>query len=118
MGAIRISAHWCGIRLACRPADKKGGGLLANIKALLPSGGRGPVRVPTSYLKKTATQYVFKPQFGVWLKPFVTLLGRMPPDYQAWIITDEVPAFARFEGPLYPTGPVWRIELTSPRWPD
>jgi len=42
----------------------------------------------------------------------------MPPDYRAWIITDEVPAFARFEGPLYTTGPVWRIELASPRWPD
>jgi len=24
----------------------------------------------------------------------------------------------RFEGPLHPAGPAWRIELTSPRWPD
>jgi hypothetical protein len=67
---------------------------------------------------KTAIHYVFKPRLGVWLKLFATLLGRVPPDYHAWILTDEVPAFARFEGPLYPTGPVWRIELTSPRWPD
>ena len=49
---------------------------------------------------------------------FVTLLGRMPPDGHAWIVTDEAPAFVRFEGPLYTAGPVWRIELTNPRWPD
>ena len=34
------------------------------------------------------------------------------------VLTDEVPAFVRFEGPLHPAGAVWRIELTSPRWPD
>ncbi len=44
--------------------------------------------------------------------------GRVPEDFHAWIITDEVPAFVRFEGPLYATGPVWRIEVTSPRWLD
>jgi hypothetical protein len=42
----------------------------------------------------------------------------MPADYHVWIATDDVPAFVRFEGPLNPTGPTWRIELTSPRWPD
>ena len=78
----------------------------------------GEHKVLIGELAKTAIQYVFKPQLGVWLKLFTTLLGRVPPDYHAWIITDEVPAFARFEGPLYTTGPVWRIELTSPRWPD
>jgi hypothetical protein len=67
---------------------------------------------------KTAIRYVFKPRLGFWLKLFAKLLGRMPPDYYAWIITDEVPAFARFEGPLNTTGPVWRIELSCPRWPD
>jgi hypothetical protein len=67
---------------------------------------------------KTAIRYVFKPRLGFWLKLFAKLLGRMPPDYYAWIIPDEVPAFARFEGPLNTTGPVWRIELSCPRWPD
>jgi hypothetical protein len=47
-----------------------------------------------------------------------TLAGRMPPDSHAWIVTDELPAFVRFEGPLHPAGPAWRIELASPRWPD
>jgi hypothetical protein len=79
---------------------------------------KGEHKVLIGELAKTAIQYVFKPHLGVWLSLFTTLLGRVPPDYHAWIITDEVPAFARFEGPLYTTGPVWRIELASPRWPD
>ena len=78
----------------------------------------GEHKVLVGELAKTAIHYVFKPQPGIWLKLFATLLGRMPPDYHVWILTDEVPAFVRFEGPLYPTGPVWRIELTSPRWPE
>ena len=79
---------------------------------------KGEHKMMVGELAKTATHYVFKPRLGVWLKLFATLLGRVPPDYHAWILTDEVPAFARFEGPLYTTGPVWRIELTSPRWRD
>jgi hypothetical protein len=76
----------------------------------------GEHHVLVGELTKTAVHYVFKPQLGIGLKLFATLLGRVPPDSHAWIITDEVPAFVRFEGPLYTTGPVWRIELTSPRW--
>jgi hypothetical protein len=69
-------------------------------------------------LAKTATHYVLRPRLGIWLKLFATVLGRVPPDSHVWIITDEPPAFARFEGQLVTPGPVWRIETTSPRWPD
>jgi hypothetical protein len=68
--------------------------------------------------EKTATRYVLKPILGIWLKLFASLLGRMPPDNHAWIVTADVPAFVKFEGPLVMNGPAWRIELTSPRWPD
>jgi len=78
--------------------------------------GEHPVLVGD--LTKTATHYVIKPQLGIWLGLFAKLLGRVSPDSHAWIVTDEVPAFVRFEGPLFTTGPVWRIELASPRWPD
>jgi len=67
---------------------------------------------------KKAIHYVFRPHPGPWLEFFAKLLGRMPSDYHVWVITDGAPAFARFEGSLNPTGPVWRIELTSPRWPE
>ncbi len=88
--------------------------LLIKLK-LAPAGEH---KVLVGELEKTATHYVFTPQPGMWLKLFATLLGRMPPDYHVWVVTDELPAFVRFDGPLYTTGPVWRIELTSPRWPD
>ena len=66
--------------------------------------------------EKSATHYVLKPILGIWLKLFASLLGRMPPDNHAWIVTADVPAFVKFEGPLSMNGPAWRIELTSPRW--
>jgi hypothetical protein len=75
-------------------------------------------KVLVGELAKPAIRYVFKPRLGTWLKLFSTLLGRMPPDSRAWIVTDEVPTFVRFEGPLYTRGQIWRIEVTSPRWPD
>jgi hypothetical protein len=78
----------------------------------------GEQKVLFGELAKTATRYVLRPKLGSWLKLFATLLGRVPSDAHAWIVTDEPPAFVRFEGPLYTTGPVWRIETASPRWPD
>jgi hypothetical protein len=82
---------------------------------LAPAGER---KVVIGELAKTATRYALKPRLGGWLKFFATLLGRVPSDSHAWIIKDELPAFVRFEGQLYARGPIWRIETTSPRWPD
>lgn len=76
----------------------------------------GEDRVLIGDLKKTAVHYVLKPKLGL-LKVPATLLGRMPPDNHVWIITAEVPAFVKFQGPLANEGPIWRIELTSPDWP-
>ena len=78
----------------------------------------GEQKIVVGGSEKTATHYVLKPILGIWLKLVASLLGRTPPDNHAWIVTADVPAFVKFEGPLYMTGPVWRIELTSPRWPD
>ena len=60
-------------------------------------------------------EYTIKPELGALAGFFARLLGKMPPDSHAWIVTTDVPAFVRFEGPLY-LGPVWRLDLTSPRW--
>jgi hypothetical protein len=82
---------------------------------LVPAGEQ---KIVVGGTEKTASRYVLKPILGIWLKLFASLLGRMPPDNHAWIVTADVPAFVKFEGPLYMNGPAWRIELTSPRWPD
>ncbi len=78
----------------------------------------GEHKVLVGELEKNAVHFVLKPKLGIWLGLFARLLGRVPPDYHAWIILGEPPAFARFAGPLTPTGPVWLIELAVPRWPD
>ena len=45
-----------------------------------------------------------------------TAIGKDPPDLSYWIAGGAVPAFLKFEGPFYVNGPIWRIEVDSPRW--
>jgi hypothetical protein len=81
---------------------------------LLPVGEQ---KVMVGELTKTAVHYVMKPRLGIWLTFFAKVLRRMPEDLHAWILPEEVPAFVGFEGSLTTPGPVWRIELASPRRP-
>lgn len=60
--------------------------------------------------------FVFKPQLGSLTTFFAKLLGKLPPNGHVWIVMDQVPAFIRFEGPMY-LGPVWRLSLTTPTRP-
>ena len=66
--------------------------------------------------EETAAHFRLKPKLGTFTKIFAKLLGKLPPDSDVWIVTDGLPAFVRFEGPLY-AGPVWRLNLTAPIWP-
>lgn len=68
-------------------------------------------------LKKSAVHYVLKPKLGILRLP-AALLGRTPPDNHIWTVMEDVPAFVKFAGPLALGGPIWRIELTSPKWPE
>ena len=77
----------------------------------------GEQAIMVGELKRSATHYLLKPRLGVWLTLFAAILGRVPPDLHAWILTDDVPAFVGFEGSLTTPGPVWRIDLLSPRRP-
>lgn len=81
---------------------------------MVPSGEE---KVLVGDLEKTAVHYVLKPKLGVLRVP-AALLGRTPPDNHIWTVMDEVPAFVKFVGPLATGGPIWRIELASPRWPE
>ena len=60
--------------------------------------------------------FVLAPQLGALTTFFAKLLGKLPPDSDVWIVMDQVPAFIRFEGPMY-LGPVWRLTLATPTWP-
>ncbi len=66
--------------------------------------------------KRTATHYVVKVEIGGAAGLLAPLLGKQPPDTSVWILGGEAPAFVKSEGPLFEGGPVWRIELASPKW--
>lgn len=70
---------------------------------------------PTTVGSRTlaTTRFTLHPTIGGVTGFVARLLGKMPPDSYAWIVTQDVPAFVKFEGPLY-SGPVWRIDLMGP----
>jgi hypothetical protein len=76
----------------------------------------GEQRVLNGQRAETAVEFDLKPRLGALVGLFARLLGKMPPDSHVWIVMHDVPAFVRVVGPLY-TGPVWRIDLSSPHWP-
>ena len=77
----------------------------------------GTHQVQAGTHREAAVHFVLKPKLGAVVGFFAKTLGKMPPDSHAWIVTEGAPGFVRFEGPLY-TGPVWRLELSAPTWPQ
>ncbi len=73
----------------------------------------GPQRVSLGQHEESAVSFALKPKLGLFLRIGAKLTGQLPPDSHILIVTDDVPAFVRSDGPLY-TGPVWRIALTAP----
>lgn len=65
---------------------------------------------------KATAHYRLKPRLGALTAFFAKLLGKLPPDSHVWVVTDEVPAFIHFKGPLY-SGPTWQMSLTAPTRP-
>jgi hypothetical protein len=65
-----------------------------------------------------AKHFVVHPELGGITGVIAPLVGKEPPDAHIWIMTGDVPAFIRFQGSLFAEGPIWTIELASPRWPS
>lgn len=78
-----------------------------------------PIVIPLQFVPSEAqsgvVQFTLKPKLNVLQRVGAALTKQTPPDSHLWIVTEDVPAFLRFEGPLY-RGPVWRIDQTSPRF--
>jgi hypothetical protein len=73
----------------------------------------GPERVQFGRHEEAAVDFTIKPKLGFFVHLGAKLTGQLPPDSHVTIVTDDVPAFVRSDGPLY-TGPVWRIALAAP----
>jgi len=64
-----------------------------------------------------ATRYTIKVDIGGVTGVVAKVAGKAPPPMYMWVAASG-PAFLKSEGPLYEDGPVWRIELASPSWPE
>jgi hypothetical protein len=65
-----------------------------------------------------ATVFIVKVELGGFAGFIAPLIGKRPPDAKVWVVGGEAPAPVKAEQSLYPDGPVWRIEMTSPVWPE
>lgn len=74
-------------------------------------------RFTTGGVSREARHFVVKVEIGGLSGLLAPLLGRQPPDSHVWVLGGVAPAFVKSEQPLYPGGPVWRIELVAPTWP-
>ena len=81
---------------------------------LTPSGAEGFSIAGVSHTAREFTAHV---DLGGITGVIAHLVGKQPPDSHVWILEGEAPAFVKSEQPLYAGGPLWRIELISPRWP-
>jgi hypothetical protein len=79
---------------------------------------RGDNRFSVVGAPYNATLFVLKVELGGLAGVVAPLIGKQPPDTKVWVVASGTPAFVKAEQSLYPDGPVWRIELTSPNWPN
>ena len=77
----------------------------------------GEETVKAQGLPRKTSRYVAKAELGGALGAAASVTGKQPPALRYWMAGDPVPTFLRFDGPLYPEGPIWRVELVAPQWP-
>ena len=65
-----------------------------------------------------AMKYVVKVDIGGISGVIAPIIGKQPPDTYVWMVGGKAPGFLKSEGPMFDGGPVWRIELASPVWPQ
>jgi hypothetical protein len=63
---------------------------------------------------RRAARYVVKIEIGGAAGVVAPLVGKQPPNTHVWL----APVVIKSEGPMFDGGPVWRIEMTAPVWPQ
>ena len=67
---------------------------------------------------REAVHYVAKVDLGGVAGVVAPMVGKQPPDAQIWILGGEAPVVLKSETLSYLGGPIWRMELASPVWPQ
>jgi hypothetical protein len=86
------------------------------VKLEISPQGEDPFSIAGSPRK--ALHYTIKMDIGGVKGVIAPIVGKQPPDINVWMIGGKVPGLLKLEGQLYEDGPIWRIELTSPVWPN
>ena len=79
---------------------------------------RGTELFSLAGFNREAMHYVAKVNIGGVAGMVAPVVGKQPPDSQIWILGGEAPVFIKSETLSYVGGPMWRIELVSPVWPQ
>ena len=66
--------------------------------------------------KRKIWRYVVNAKLGGLLGVGASIMGKQPPALHYWMAGDPMPTFLRVDCPLYPEGPIWRVELAAPDW--
>jgi len=72
----------------------------------------------TAGAPRKAAHYVVKVIIGGIAGVVAPIIGKQPPDSHVWIFHDGAPGFVKSEMPFFNGGPLWRIRLVAPVWPD
>jgi hypothetical protein len=86
------------------------------VKIALSAQGTEPFSL--SGFSREATHYVAKVNLGGVAAVVAPMVGKQPPDSHIWILGGEAPTFVKSETLSYMGGPLWRIQLASPVWPQ
>jgi hypothetical protein len=86
------------------------------VKLVISAEGEDSFSIGTAGHK--ATRYDVKVDIGGIKGALAPLVGKQPPDTLVWILDSSSPVFLKSEGPSFEDGPIWRIELASPVWPE
>ncbi|HXM95185.1 MAG TPA: hypothetical protein VOA64_13190 [Candidatus Dormibacteraeota bacterium] len=86
------------------------------VKLVITPAGEDPFLVGN--VRHKAMHYVVKVEIGGAAGVVAPLVGKQPPDTHVWVLREGSPAFLKSEGPLDESGPIWRIELTTPTFPQ
>ena len=78
----------------------------------------GTSRFRLGYASKSAQVYRIHVELGGVAGVVAPVIGRAPADMHAYVVSDEVPTFLKFNTYLYQGGPMLNIELTGPGWPE
>ena len=86
------------------------------VKIVLNAQGTEPFSL--AGVSREAMHYVAKVDIGGVAGVVAPMVGKQPPDAQIWILGGEAPVVLKSETLSYLGGPIWRMELASPVWPQ